>query len=163
MSRSIILFFALFALNVLLGLLVLTVARGERRSRAMRLWGWGLLIYGLGQLVFVKPGLLQRDVQLILGNALISLSALFTSLGVYEHTSIRANRSLVACGFVATVLALTVCHVLKLSVIMDIVVPTVYATLLYSIAAALLIATPPQAARAAGRFLAFTLLANVVI
>ena len=39
------------ASTLLLGVLCLVVGRGERRSAALRLWGWGLLVYSAGILI----------------------------------------------------------------------------------------------------------------
>jgi len=39
---------------MLLGVLVLVVARGERKSLALRLWGWGLVVYALGMLTIIS-------------------------------------------------------------------------------------------------------------
>jgi hypothetical protein len=33
----------LLTMSMLMGILVLVVARGERKSVALRLWGWGLV------------------------------------------------------------------------------------------------------------------------
>lgn len=58
---------ALLILNFLLGLVCLVVARGEHRSRALRLWGWGLLTYSFGIVVTIA-GFVQFDVRKVLGN-----------------------------------------------------------------------------------------------
>jgi hypothetical protein len=95
MSSAAILLFALLCMNVMLGVLVLAVARGDRSSVALRLWGWGLLTYAGAQVLLVVPNLLPPGVRPVLGNGLISLSAMLTVLGVYEHTPIRVRMPLV--------------------------------------------------------------------
>jgi len=44
----------LLTMSMLLGVLVLVVARGERKSLALRLWGWGLVVYALGMLTIIS-------------------------------------------------------------------------------------------------------------
>ena len=48
MTRAATMVLALVVLNLLLGALCVVVARGERGSRALRLWGWGTLVYAVG-------------------------------------------------------------------------------------------------------------------
>ena len=77
---------ALLVLNCLLGVLCLIVARGERRSAALRLWGWGLLAYAVGLLITIPPAI-PLALRKVSGNALIAL-ALGAGLRAIELTSL---------------------------------------------------------------------------
>ncbi|HEY7214557.1 MAG TPA: hypothetical protein VIC28_08000, partial [Thermoanaerobaculia bacterium] len=72
MSRASTLLLALLILNTLLGFLCLAVARGQRHSRAMRLWGWGLLVYSAGILIGI-PEALPFDFRKVVGDAELEL------------------------------------------------------------------------------------------
>ena len=163
MSRTTILFIALLGMGVLLGLLSLAMARGERRSRALWLWGWGLIVYAAGQSFFVVRSHSPGDLHVTIGNGMICLAALLTALGVYQHTPVRISRSLLLGGLAAAILVDTASQVFRWGIIADIAVPTVYATLLYAAAAVLLLWRPPSAARTAARFMAGTIIAQLLI
>ena len=89
-----LLLLCLLTMCLLLGTLVLVVARGERKSLALRLWGWGLVVYGLGMLVIISVRWLPQDFTQVVGNSLISLSALLTSYGVFMHVPKRPSLKL---------------------------------------------------------------------
>ncbi len=163
MTRATILFIALVSVDALLGLLALAMAQGERQSRALRLWGWGLLVYAAGQMFFVVHVHSLVGLQVVAGNGLISLSALFTALGVYQHSPVRINRSLLVGGLAASVLAEIIGRMMNLGIIIDVATPTVYATLLYAVAAWLMIRRPPPGARSAARFMALAIVAVLVV
>src|SRR5579863_6035324 len=102
---------ALIAMSLLMGVLVLFVARGERHSASLRWWGWGLVSYAFGMLMilaFVVPW----DIRQVLGNALISLAAMLTSLAVFQHTNIRPGRRLMLAGLAIAVAPLVINHLL---------------------------------------------------
>ena len=48
MSRASMMILSLLVVHILLGVLCLVVARGEKRPLALRLWGAGLLAYAAG-------------------------------------------------------------------------------------------------------------------
>ncbi|MGH8373223.1 MAG: diguanylate cyclase domain-containing protein [Gammaproteobacteria bacterium] len=157
------LMFALLTMHLLLGVLVLAVAWSERRSRALRLWGAGLLAYAVGALFIIAVGLVPFAVRQVVGDSLISLSALLTSLAVYQHTSIRLGRLTIIGSYAFIVLMLIVNHVFNLSFFIDIAAPTVYASVLFLVVAIALLVQPPVVAKAAARYLALAILATIVI
>jgi diguanylate cyclase (GGDEF)-like protein len=154
---------ALIAMSLLMGVLVLFVARGERHSASLRWWGWGLVSYAFGMLMilaFVVPW----DIRQVLGNALISLAAMLTSLAVFQHTNIRPGRRLMLAGLAIAVAPLVINHLLHEPwVIVDIGAPTLYATVLYLIASWAMLRRPPPAAREASRFLVLTIIGTLII
>ena len=83
--------FALLALNILLGALCLVVARRGERSRALRLWGTGLLCYAIGLLTTLLT-VIPVDIAKVVGNTLIAISPVFTVAGLLEHTEVRLHR-----------------------------------------------------------------------
>src|SRR3954453_3920632 len=109
MSRASTLLVALLILNVLLGSLCLVVARGERESRALRFWGWGLLVYSIGILITI-PDFLPFALRKIAGNSLIAYAPILTTAGVLSHTSLRLNRRWIRAGFIASVIPIVVNH-----------------------------------------------------
>jgi len=163
MTRAAMFLLAQLSMNLLLGVLVLAVARGERASRALRLWGWGLVVYALSMVFFVVRIPELWNVSLVAGNALICLAAMLTTLGIYEHTPMRANLLLIVGGFLIAVLAVSATHLFGLSIVIDIAAPTIYASALYVTAAGYLIWQPPAAARAAARFMGTAILVVVLI
>src|SRR6185503_15864531 len=92
-------------MSMLMGVLVLVVARGERKSLALRLWGWGLIAYAVGMLVIISSFFFPYDVTQVAGNSL-------TSRGVFMHVPERPGLRLVGAGLTAVVLILTLNHVL---------------------------------------------------
>ncbi|HET7395113.1 MAG TPA: GGDEF domain-containing protein [Gammaproteobacteria bacterium] len=163
MSRAQMLMFALLTMHLLLGVLVLAVAWSERRSRALRLWGSGLLAYALGALFIIAVGLVPWGVRQVVGDSLISLSALLTSLAAYQHTQIHLSRTTIVGSFAFIVAVLVVNHLLNITVFIDIAAPTVYASVLFLVAAIALLVQPPAVAKAAARYLAFSIIATIVI
>lgn len=153
----------LLAMCMLLGVLVLVVARGERRSLALRLWGWGLVVYAFGMLTIISVAWLPQDFTQIVGNGLISLSALLTSLGVFMHVPQRPSLKLTASGLVVTIAILVINHLFHGRLDIDVAAPTLYATLLYIAVSWQLIRHPPPAAVAAARFLVATVVLTLVV
>ena len=155
---------SLMAMCVLLGILALVVARGERGSLALRLWGWGLITYAIGMFIAIVAGFwLPLYLTLIVGNALISLGALLTAYGVFMHVPVRPGRTAMIGGLGVSVALLLLNHMLYGHLIIDIAVPTVYASLLYIAVSWQLIRHPPAAALAAARFLVVTVLLTLLV
>jgi diguanylate cyclase (GGDEF)-like protein len=153
----------LLTMSMLMGVLVLVVARGERKSLALRLWGWGLISYACGMLVIIASWWLPYDLTQVVGNSLISFSALLTSRGVFMHVPERPPLRFTG-GLLGVVIAgLALNHLLPGYAILDIALPTFYATLLYGVVSWLLIRHPPPAARAAAHFLVTTILLTLVV
>ncbi|HEV2320962.1 MAG TPA: GGDEF domain-containing protein [Gammaproteobacteria bacterium] len=158
-----LLLLCLLSMSMLMGVLVLVVARGERKSLALRLWGWGLVVYALGMLFIVAEIWLPLDFAQIVGNGLISVSALLTSRGVLMHVPQPPSLKFAAAGFTATVAVLVLNHLLRGQLVIDIAAPTVYATLLYIMVSWRLLRHPPPAARAASNFLATAIVLTVLV
>jgi diguanylate cyclase (GGDEF)-like protein len=153
----------LLTMSMLMGILVLVVARGERKSVALRLWGWGLVTYAVGMLVIIASWWLPYDLTQVVGNSLISFSALLTSRGVFMHVPERPQLRFTGSLLGVVVVGLTLNHVLPGYAIVDIALPTFYATLLYIVVSWQLIRHPPEAALAAARFLVTTILLTLVV
>lgn len=153
----------LLAMSMLMGVLVLVVARGERKSLALRLWGWGLITYAFGMLTIVAVIWLPYDFTQVAGNSLISLGALLTAYGVFMHVPVRPGRTAMIGGLGVSVAILILNHVLRGYLVVDIAVPTFYASLLYLVVSWQLIRHPPAAARAAATFLVTTVVLTLVV
>ncbi|HET7921434.1 MAG TPA: GGDEF domain-containing protein [Gammaproteobacteria bacterium] len=163
MTRAQMLLFALLAMHLLLGVLVLAVSWSERRSRALRLWGSGLIAYAIGALLTIATGLLPWGLRQVAGDSLISLAALLTALGMYQHASLRLGRATLIGSFAFIVAVLTANHVLGMTVFIDIAAPTVYASVLYFAGALALWRSPPLTAKAAARYLAVIAMASIIV
>jgi diguanylate cyclase (GGDEF)-like protein len=163
MSRASTLLVALLILNVLLGTLCLVVARGERQSRALRLWGWGLLVYSIGILITI-PELLPFALRKIAGNALIAYAPILTTEGVLANTSFRLDRRWTTAGFLASIVPIVLNHFGgHYSVLVDIIAPAPIANVLFVLGAVVLVRRPPVDAKAAARFLAGILIFSVLV
>src|SRR5215471_30865 len=163
MSRANTLVFALLVLNSLLGVLCLVVARGERKSSALKLWGWGLLTYSAGLLITI-PAFLPFGPRKIVGNALIAFTPILTVAGLLRHTRWRLHRQWTVAGLAASVLPIVFNHTLGRSLpVVDLLAPAPIANVLFVIAAVALLRDPPSDARAAARFLAGILIASVAV
>ncbi|HUJ13668.1 MAG TPA: GGDEF domain-containing protein [Thermoanaerobaculia bacterium] len=163
MSRASTMVLALLVLNFLLGVLCLVVARGERRSQALRLWGWGLLAYAVGLLITIPPAI-PLDLRKVVGNALIAWAPVLTVDGLLRHTRIRLSRLWVGMALIATIAVLVVNHMQPAySVVVDMLAPAPIANVLYVFAAVVLIRFPPVDAKSAARFLAGILAFSVLV
>ena len=152
-----LLLLCLLAMSMLMGVLVLAVARGERNSPPLRLWGWGLVAYACGMLVIISSPFLPADLTQVVGNGLISLSALLTAQGLLMHVPRRPNRTLLVGGLLLVLLVLVVNHVLHFGLAVDVAAPTLYATLIYATVSWQIMRHPPEAARGAAVFLVTTI------
>jgi diguanylate cyclase (GGDEF)-like protein len=155
MSRAQTLVLALLALHLLLGALCLAIGRGERNSRALRGWGWGLLVYALGLLVTMAGAFIPRALALTLGNTLISLSCILCVAGILTHTPVRLHRTGVALGLAVTVAAIAFANVTGFQrLLVNMAAPTLLASVLFMIGARAIARHGPQDARRAAQFLA---------
>ena len=153
----------LLAMSMLMGILVLVVGRGERKSVALKLWGWGLITYACGMLVIISSKWIPYDLTQVVGNSLISASALLTSRGVFMHVPERPPLRFTGALLAVVVAGLTLNHVFFQYAILDVALPTFYASLLYAVVSWQLIRHPPAAARAAAQFLVVTILLTLVV
>ena len=158
-----LLLLCLLTMCLLLGTLVLVVARGERKSLALRLWGWGLIVYGLGMLTIISVVFLPQPFTQVMGNGLISLAALLTASGVFRHVPERPSLKLMAGGLAAVMAILVLNHALGGGLALDIGAPTIYSSLLYIGVAWQLTRHPPAAAVAASRFLVATVVLTLFV
>ena len=163
MTRADTLLLALLVLNVLLGAICLAVARRDRDSRALRLWGWGQMVYAAGLLITLSafvPDALRK----IVGNALIACAPILTVEGALDYTTVRLNRRWVAGAWVVAVAPLVLTHLGPRDVVIwDIVTPAIVAIALFGIAAVVLLRQPPPDARLAGRFVGGIFLYDVLV
>lgn len=163
MSRASTLLLALLILNALLAGLCLAVARGERKSQALRLWAWGLLVYSIGLLITL-PSALPFDFRKILGNGLIAFSPILTVEGAVAYTSYRLNRRWITAAYILTVLPIIVNHSGgHFSVLVDLLSPAPLANILFLVAAVALMRFAPRDARHASRFVAAIFVFDVVV
>ncbi len=163
MSRASTLLLALLVLNTLLGVLCLVVSRGERGSRALRLWGWGLLVYSIGILITI-PAALPFHLRKVLGNGLIAFAPILNVEGALAYTRVKLNRRWLAAGFLATIAPIVWNHLGNhFVVLIDILSPAPLANILFIIAAVALIRVPPLDAKAASRFVAGIFLFSVLV
>jgi diguanylate cyclase (GGDEF)-like protein len=153
MSRAATMVLALLVLNALMGVLSLVVARHGRTSRALRLWGWGALIYASGLLITLAT-FLPVDVVKVVGNGLIAFAPIPMIAGVLFHTRYRLHPRWVAAGYVATLAVLIGNHLRAHPlVLLDFLGPAPLANVLFLIGAIALLRDPPRDARVAARFL----------
>ena len=110
MTRAATLLLALFVQNIVLGVICLAVARRDRASRALRLWGAGLVVYALGLLVTIAT-FLPVAFSKVGGNALICYAPILCINGALKHTRYRMNQRWVLAGFVISVLPLIINHI----------------------------------------------------
>jgi diguanylate cyclase (GGDEF)-like protein len=154
MSRASTLLLALLILNTLLALLCLAISRGQRQSRALRLWGWGLLVYSAGILIGI-PEALPFDFRKVVGNALIALTPILTIEGALSHVGLKLNRRWTAIAFLVSVLPVLVNHLVSHPVVLvDILAPSPIATIFFLYGAVKLLSVPPPDTKVAARFLA---------
>ncbi|MEO8101860.1 MAG: GGDEF domain-containing protein, partial [Betaproteobacteria bacterium] len=163
MSRAQTVVLALLIMNFLLGALCLAAARGERSVPALRLWGWGTLIYAAG-LAITMQRWMPAAVGLTLGNALIAWSPIIIVEGVLANTDFRLKRRWAYAALVLVIAILVYGNSLAepLSLI-NLVAPTPIAIVLFLLGAYQLLRKPPSAARVAARFLAGTMLFAVAV
>jgi diguanylate cyclase (GGDEF)-like protein len=163
MTRAATLLLALLVQNIVLGTICLVVARRDRASRALWLWGAGLLVYALGLLVTIAS-FLPVAISKVGGNALICYAPILCINGALRHTRYRMNQRWVMAGFVVSVLPLIVNHLgAHPEVLVDFMASAPLADLLFLIGAYKLTMDPPRDAKAASRFVAVAFVASVVI
>ena len=163
MSRQQTLVLALLIMHVLLAVLCLAVARGERKMPALRLWGWGLLIYAVG-LSLTLQRFTPTALAMILGNALIAWAPIVTVEGVLANTVVRMDRRwwYGALGVVISVLIYGN-MVGEPRLLINICAPTIIAIGAFAYGAYHLFRTPPAAAVRAAMFLGATMLLAVAV
>jgi diguanylate cyclase (GGDEF)-like protein len=166
MNRAQTLDLALLLMNVLLGALCLAVARGERRSPALRLWGWGMLLYALGLaitiLVFI-PG----PPRFTAGNVLIALASILSVRGVLANTRRQLDMRWTWTLFVAVACVLVYFNFAYIasppSRLANTAVPTLMAVILFTTCTIWLLKDPPAEAIIPARFLAATMILAIFI
>jgi len=163
MSRASTLLLALLILNALLGTLCLVVGRGERRSAALRLWGWGVLLYSAGILVTLPPAI-PLALRKILGNAMIAYAPILTTEGVLHNTRFRLRRRWTTLAFLVSVTPIVINHLRPQPlVLVDFLAPAMIANVLFIVAAVVLVRDPIADARSGSRFLAGLMAFSVAI
>ncbi|HWP94200.1 MAG TPA: GGDEF domain-containing protein [Gammaproteobacteria bacterium] len=163
MTRAQTLTLALLTLHLLIGVLCLAVARGERASPALRLWGWALLAFGFGALFTLLVTVLPLALRQVAGNTIISLSAVLSGNALLHHARRRIPLPWAAAGVGACFLGLVGNHVLDFGLAVDIAIPTLFATVIYVTAIVHLLRTPSAAARPAILFLCGVLIFTVIV
>ncbi len=162
MSSIALQFLSLALLHALLGVLCLVVAQGERKSKALWQWGWGLVTYAAGVVLILLP-FMPYAFRQVVGNTLISLAALLTAQGLLANARYRLSWTIGLFGLAICSTLLLINHFLRFSLVVDISAPTIYASLLYLFAAIMLLRRPPADARVASRFLVATVCVTVAV
>jgi diguanylate cyclase (GGDEF)-like protein len=153
MSRAAVMVLALVVLNLLMGVLSLVVARRGRTSRALRLWGWGAVIYSLGLLITLATFLPVNLIKVI-GNGMIAFAPVPMIAGVLYHTHYRLPLRWIGAAYLATLSLLIFNHLQPHPwVIIDFLGPAPLANALFLCGALALLLDPPRDARTAARFL----------
>jgi len=154
---------AVLVLNFLLGVVCLVVARGAGRSRALRLWGWGLLAYSAG-IVITIAGFIPFDLRKVVGNALIAYAPILNIDGVLTHSRVRLKRSWTTAAWIVTVLPIVINHLSShYEVLIDIFSPTPIAVVLFAAGAILLVRDAPRETRSAARFVAVSFVLAIIV
>jgi len=155
---------ALLAVHVALGILCLGAARTESRSPGLTLWGWGLIVYSAG-LASSVAGYPSKPVGLFAGNTLIAASAILTVKGAlhYTHRRLDLVAAFVGLGITAVVLFYANFVSSPPNQGINIVAPTIIATVLFVHAGIALLRAPHEDAGRAARLVAGILLAAVAI
>ena len=163
MSRQQTLVLALLVMHVLLAALCLAVARGERKMPALRLWGWGLVIYAVG-LVVTMQRFTPPAFSLILGNSLIAWAPIVTVEGVLANTNVRMSRRWLY-GMLGVVIAVLIYGNMigEPRLLINICAPTTIAVGAFAFGAYHMFRTPPPAATRAAMFLGATMLLAVAV
>jgi len=158
MTRAQTVVLALLIMHYLLGGLCLAAARSERPSAALRLWGWGLLIYATG-LAITLVRVVPLPLSLTLGNALIAWAPIITVAGVLANTPVRLKPRWTYPVLAVTIIALAWNNFsADPRTMVNLVAPSVLAVALFGVGAYWLLRLPPPAAVLAARFMAITML-----
>ncbi len=163
MARASMMYVALLVLHGLLGALCLTVARGGKKSAALRYWGWGLLVYSVGILVNIVP-LIPSGAQRVIGNSMVGIAAILSSGAILQHSEFRLRKGWVWFGWALTVVALLANHARSHpSWTFDMLAPSPFPNILFLLAAYGLLRKSPQVPKAPARTLAGFLIFAVVL
>ncbi len=163
MTRAATLLLALLVINVLLGAICLIVARRDRTSRALRLWGAGLLVYAAGLLITIAT-FLPLWLSKIAGNALICYAPILCINGAIKHTRYRFNQRWLLAAFLASIAPVIVNHTVEHPVVLiDFISSAPLANVLFLIGAWKLLTDPAPDARSASRFVAIAFVGSVVV
>jgi diguanylate cyclase (GGDEF)-like protein len=162
MSRAQLLTLALLTMHLVLGVLCLLVARGERPSAALRQWGWALIAFAAGA-ALTLIGALPLDLRQVLGNTLISASTAFSVAALLRHTSFHLHRNWYALGVALCAAALAYNHWQGFGLWVDIAIPTLFASLMFMFAITQLLRAPDGPKRPAVLFLVGVLVLTVLV
>ncbi|MEO8504699.1 MAG: GGDEF domain-containing protein [Acidobacteriota bacterium] len=162
LNRNGTLLLAIVVINLLLGALCLALARGQRHSPPLRLWGWGLIVYTVGLATVIAGFATPRHAASFVGNALIAWSPELFAGAVLAHTRFRLSRLWVRLAVALVVLFIVWnSFVAPIHPLTEIAGPTLIAIALFALAAVLLLRDLPEHARKAARLLAFSMLSAV--
>ena len=162
MSRAATLILALLVLHVLLGGLCLAISRGPNRSAALRAWGWGLIAYAAGLACTMLGALGSVVVTNTLGNTLIAWASVLCAQGVLIHGGVRVSRLWSGAGVAAVFVVLAFANTAGFRALtVNVVAPTVLATVMFIYAAIVIARRGPADAAAACRVLAAILVVAV--
>jgi len=163
MSRAQTLTLALLTLHLVLGVLCLAVARGERPSASLRFWGWALLGFAFGAMLTLMT-FLPLHFRQIAGNTLITLSAAYSASALLRHTRFHITTPWYAAGVLLCAVGLALNHfVVGFGLAVDIAIPTLWASGLFMFSIFALLRAPVTATRPAILFLVGTLVVTVLV
>lgn len=153
MNRGQTLVLALLVMNFLLGFLCLVVARNERSSSALRLWGIGCLLYAFGLLV-TQQRFLPTYLVAMVGNILITWAPIYSVRAVLAHSRRQLSLRLAWILLAVTIAVLITNNLFWNSALVNFTAPSVIACVLFVIGARNLLLAPPDDAASAARFMA---------
>lgn len=163
MIRTQFLVLALLSVHALLGALCLAAAREESRTAAVRGWGIAMIVYAVG-LAFTVAQFLPAAASNFIGNLLIATSSAVAARGVLPLAGKSLDLRVAAAIIAATAVALAAGNFGGgASLPVNMVAPTVAATVFFAWAAAALSRDPPADAVRAARFVAYTFLVAIVV
>lgn len=159
MSQGVAFLLSLLLVNLLLGVLCLVAGRGERNSQALRLWGWGLILYLCGLLISITAAMYFDETERmttaasaadLAANTLITWAPVLSVRGVLRHTRFRLSRWATGASVVAVLVVMVVNDFgPERRPEIDQAAPTVLAIVLFVAAASLLFSDLPHDARGA--------------
>jgi len=163
MTRAATMVLALLVMFVLLGTLCVIVARSERKSQGLKLWGWGELVYSAGLLITLATFLPLAPIKII-GNSMIAFAPILSAAGALADTRYRLNKRWTGFGYALAVIPIIINHLGSHPlVLVDFLAPAPIANVLFVVAALALIKSPPADAKSPARFLAAIFIFSVLV
>ena len=140
-------------MNILMGFLCLTVARGERASPGLRQWGAGTLLYAFG-LVITRQRYLPVELIATIGNGLIAWAPVWSVRGALAHSRKQISARWIFALLTLTLAIIVINNLWCRSALISYIAPSPIAIVLFLYGATCLLRSPPDDAANAARFMA---------